>query len=667
MLATGRGRTDAGENESGPNGARSAKTGARFQVLEKLGDGAQWAAYRVQNRATGEIVALKALKPAANRHPRLSKTMTEVAQTWQNLENPGLVRLHGCGEEQGTFFVTTDFLSGGSLETLLARGPLEAGDALEVLRQICAPLAFLHQRGLAHGDVRPRQILFDAAGKARLSDGGLAQALGNAGLPLADFHPDAAFYLAPERSNGAAMGPSSDVYSLGATFYRMLTGRVPFEGNSPLAVIARHRGEMPSAPSQFNPRVPPGCDALALQLLDKNPETRPTMADLARALAPKTTSPTIATPAPVAVAPVAVAPATIAPVVATPDVAPRAPLSDEEKPRVTLPKRRSIDDVVDETLQKVTQQKAERDLKLARKGHRRREFWGLLGSILFLLMLLGAGAGGVWGAYTFWKNETPKEVGVPKYLGQSQQNAKITLSKAGLLMKVVREKYDPKVPAGTVLSGDPEPGRRVRARREVLVTISAGEAPIKMLDFSNLTLPQARAIILQHGMKLGPIVDQYHDVVPRSGICGQFPEAGESFRRSEPITLIISRGQQPREIDGTTGDIAEQTPIFGDTNSVDGGDFAPLPDVGETAPSPPADGETLETRSAIAKVTLPDDGGTQLVKIVISDAKGERIIYQKAHAAGKEVARKVTVTRAPSQLALVRIYVGEVLVKEERL
>ena len=290
---------------------------------------------------------------------------------------------------------------------------------------------------------------------------------------------------------------------------------------------------------------------------------------------------------------------------------------------------------------------------------------------MFLILLVGAGVGGAWGAYTYWINATPKEVRVPKYLGQNQEDAKISLSKAGLAMKVAREKYDPKVKAGTILSGDPEEGRRVRAHREVRVTISAGEAPIKMLDFSNLALPQARNIIVQHGMRLGPIVDQYHDTVPRGGICGQFPEAGAPFRRSEPITLIISRGQQPSEIDATSGDFSETAPIFGapgdGDQTTDSNDFAPLPDLGPQQITPAANGEALETQSANAKVTLPADGGTQLVKIVISDAKGERIVYQKAHAAGQEVNQKVTVTRASDQLALVRIYVGDVLVKEDRL
>ena len=313
MLATGRGRTEGGKDFSGSKGARHNKAGAprkgaRFQVLSKLGEGAQWAAYRVQRRADGEILALKALKPAANRHPRLSIALSEVAQKWQQLRHPGLVRLHEAGKEDGTFFIAADFLAGGSLETRLARGALAPGDALEILRQMCAPLIYLHDQNLAHGDVRPRQILFDERGQAHLCDGGLAQGLANAGLALADFHPDAALYLAPERSGGAPLSPGADVYSLGATFYRMLTGRVPFQGSSTLDTIARHRSETPLAPSQINPRLSPALDALALQLLDKNPRNRPSLSQLAHTLDTDASSPA----APAKSGPVAAAPAPVA-------------------------------------------------------------------------------------------------------------------------------------------------------------------------------------------------------------------------------------------------------------------------------------------------------------------------------------------------------------------
>ena len=303
-----------------------------------------------------------------------------------------------------------------------------------------------------------------------------------------------------------------------------------------------------------------------------------------------------------------------------------------------------------------------RDLKIAKRRHRRREFWGALRALLWLILLGGAGAGSVFGAYNFWIDNTPKEVLVPRYTGKSQKEAQKTLAKSGLTLRIVRETYDPKVPAGTIVTGEPEPGRRVRARREVLATISAGEAPIKMVDFERITLPQARQIIVKHGLRLGPIVQQFHDVVPNGFICGQFPETGEPLRRSEPITLIVSRGRQPTEIDATTGTgfTPDADPLAAPT--VDDESFQPLEPANGIAAAPGG----LVTRRATVRVQVPA-GGTQTVRVMVRDANGERTVYQRVHEGGARVSQVVKVQRADGETALVRVYVGEELVKEEEI
>ena len=711
MLASGRkAQTNSAGRENAGGGRRGGRAGgaradgaSRYEVLERRGEGALWIVYRVRERQSQSerggdqsapaLLALKALKQAANRHPRLPEALIQNGRAWASLSHPNLAVPRDINIEDQTLYFTTDWLPAPSLEARLGRGPIAAQPAQQWLATVAGALAYLHERDVPHGDVRPRQILFDESGAPILTDGGIAAAFAGAGLALADIQPEVAHYLAPERSQGAPLSAAADVYALGVCFYRMLCGRVPFDGASAVAIAARHRNEAVLPPSHFNERVGPELDELALLLLEKNPAQRPTAADLQALLddpaedndsgaaqADETGLKVHDTPAPGANA-------TDIGAVAM------AQESGDSAPQVAGgPKRRPLDEVVAETMSQDAQTKREEVINRARRKHKWREFSGALGALLGLLLMFGALGGLVYGAYNYWLGEIPAEVEVPKYIGLSSDKAKALLAKKGLKMKVARESYDPKKPEGTVLAGDPQPNRKVRSQREVLVTVSAGSAPIKMVDFSRLSLEQARAIILQHGLRLGQSIEQYHPRVPRGYICGQYPEAGDPLRRSEPITLIVSRGPQPTDIDAQKGlgmdqgDIVDPT---GDSNGgsnnasglaalpQDGADFTPL----EAAPdgsasnsnddgvsenqAPPSN--ELKTKRATINVKVPRDGGRQIVRIVVRDSNGERTIYQRSRPAGSSVSRTVRATRPDSDPALVRVYVGDDLVREDNL
>jgi serine/threonine-protein kinase len=299
------------------------------------------------------------------------------------------------------------------------------------------------------------------------------------------------------------------------------------------------------------------------------------------------------------------------------------------------------------------------DRETLRRRHTRREFWAALRSIVWLALALGAFVGLFYGSYHLWIKALPREVRVPSYIGLGKDDAAKALLKAGLTLRVGRETYDAKRPEGTVVSGIPEPGRLVRARRQVTVTISQGEAPVTMYDFSDLPLDKARQFIVQHAMRLGPVVEQFHDTVPRGSICGQYPEAGTPFRRSEPITLIVSRGKQPSEIDATTG----QIPPEAIASTVPDPALADPVPFEETPSQSNLDGAVA--RSAMIRVQIPSTGSAQQVRIIVRDDSGERVVYSKNHEPGAKVAQRVRVRHAPNATALVRVYVGETLIKSE--
>jgi serine/threonine-protein kinase len=264
----------------------------------------------------------------------------------------------------------------------------------------------------------------------------------------------------------------------------------------------------------------------------------------------------------------------------------------------------------------------------------------------------------------FWMKEAPPEVRVPKYIGMSQRDGEVLLSNQGLQLRVGKEVYNPKKPEGTILGGDPAPGKIVRKGRFILVTVSRGEEPIRMVDFSELTLDQARAIITRHGLRLGQIAEQYHSRVPKGYVCGQYPEAGETFRRSDPINLVVSRGPQPSPVAPSP----EELPVSPSPPPAAPNLKADDPSVKIAPQTAPADSEdVLVPRAAVVSVALPAGGGPQEVKILVRDATGDFTAYQQTHEAGDVVEKTLQVVRPQGGTALVRVYVGGKLLREIRI
>ncbi|HEX8550682.1 MAG TPA: PASTA domain-containing protein [Abditibacteriaceae bacterium] len=650
--------------------------GARYDVLGRAGEGQTFVVYKVRDREntrgdsarSNRTLALKALKANFARNPQFAPPLLETADAIAAIDDPNLARIFEVGEEDGTPFVVTEWLPGGSLEDRLRRAPLSDEDARSMTIAIARALDALHRARITHGDLRPKQVLFASNGTPKLCDAGLDAAFAAAGFALADVQQDAAYYFAPERHSATTRAtPASDLYSLGVILYRALAGRVPFDGASPLSITQRHRRDVPLAPSQFNPKCSAALESIALRLLEKDPRARYASAQaLLRDLesnAASTASPLPATvaaeefeespadtrrlPGPVhpdndddgyasalsAVGASAVGVSTVA-ASSTVPVVPAAPTALIDEPPI--------------------------DHKVARKKQRKREFLGFFLAVFWLIVACALFGGILYGAYYFWKKDTPREVSVPDYRNRTRPEAERLLAARGLKLVVTSEVYDRKRAADTVIKGDPIPGRKVRSGREVFVTVSKGDQPIRMIDLTELDLARARQILARSGMKIGQINEQYHDTVPKGYICGQYPEPGESLTRADPISLIVSRGEQPKD---STGD-GETLPLPPEPEApeaapLDNGDNPPQTNI-DSAPA-----QTNVSRTVAVRVAIPSGGEAQEVRVDVADKDGERTVYRKIHAPGDLVDESVRVTREQGTKATVRIYVNDELLREQ--
>jgi serine/threonine-protein kinase len=639
MIATGRQAAQGRNGHGAPLNEDSAAE--RYEVLERVGDGTLFVVYRVRDRTSNQVLALKALKGAYNRHLEFTQNIARAAQRVRQLSHPHLEHVREVGEEEGTLYIVSDWLAGPCFEEQLKRAPLRASEVGSMLRQTADALCYLHGNGVIHGDIRPRQIL-STGNRFWLTDIGYVNAFTAAGMVPTDVLPDAVYYNAPERFDGEPPTEASDLYSLGVVLYRALTGRVPFDGPSTLSISMRHRNDTPLLPSQFNPSCPQHLEDIALRLLAKDPRQRyESAAALLEELTADGSGLTSGSAASGGAAPVAYSTAAgdeededadasgaggAAQGVAT-------ALDDDEEPGPL--------DAMEE-----------RARQLARRRRERRDAFL---SVFWMLVAIGLLGGILYGMYYFWLQEIPPEVKVPNYVGMSQDRAQATLAKVGLGLHVQKEIYNRKKPPGTVLDGDTPQGKNVRAGRGIEVRVSRGEEPIAMPDFAELSLDQARTIISGHGMRLGQVSEQFHETAPKGYICGQYPEPGQPFRRSEPITLIVSRGQQSDNVPST-----EELPPPSATDNLDI-DESP----GGAPESPP--GTNLVTRAAHVRVTIPRDAGPQDVRIVVFDANGEHTEYEMVHDPGDVIAKRILVTRAQGDTGLIRVYVGLEIVKEIRV
>ena len=257
------------------------------RLIAIAGQGGMGTVYRAEQASPRRIVAVKVLSQAAASPDKLAAFHHE-AETIARLEHPGILPVYGFGESDGRPYLVLRYLAGGSVATLLRKGPIEVARAARWARAVAEALAFAHAHGLVHRDVKPSNMLLDEAGNVYLTDFGIAAAseavsgLASSGNLAAI---GSAAYMSPEQGSGQATDPRSDLYSLAVSLFEMVTGQPPYTAETPLGVIVRHINDPIPSARAMNPNVPPALDAFIKGGLAKSPAGRPqTASEFARNL-----------------------------------------------------------------------------------------------------------------------------------------------------------------------------------------------------------------------------------------------------------------------------------------------------------------------------------------------------------------------------------------------
>jgi beta-lactam-binding protein with PASTA domain/predicted Ser/Thr protein kinase len=503
----------------------------RYRVVRKLGTGGMANVYLAEDQELGRRVAIKMLDDRHAQDEQFVERFRREAKNAAGLSHPNIVSIYDRGEAEGTYYIAMEYLDGRTLkELLVSRGPTPIAVAIDYARQILAALGFAHRHGVVHRDIKPHNVSVASDGRLKVMDFGIARA-GTSQMTETGSIIGTAQYLSPEQAKGAPVGPASDIYSVGVVLYEMLTGSVPFTGDTPLEIAMKHLSTTPEPPSERRPEVPHELDSIVLRALAKNPTDRyPSAeamdADLARAARGQAVAPETEEAATQVLRGVG-AVTTIS----------SAPTEVVRRPASASPPAYGPPTGFYEYEEPV----------------RRRSIWPWL---LALVVVAAAVAGG-WYVYTKIQDQLAanKPVAVPFVEGIKEANAVAKIRDAGLSPKIVR-RPDDQVPETIVVSQDPGAGTRTDKGNPVTIVVSTGLPKVDVPDVRGDVATDAVAEITQLGL-VAKVVHVNSDKETGT-VTGQDPAPGKHVVKGTKVRINVSQGPKPVAIPPVVGVPYEQ-------------------------------------------------------------------------------------------------------------
>lgn len=482
--------------------------GTRFHIVSRIGEGWLFSVYRARDQITGQLVAVKTLRPTLVSLSSFVAALRQACERVTGISHPSLVRYLAVGivDQEQPFFWVGELVTGQSLGQLLQRRlPLPLPQALQLMEQIADGVAYLHRHGIVHGDLRPHNILVSSRGEVKVGDYGLSSAFMVSRVAEAEWMERAAPYLAPERFHGNEASPSSDIYALGVLLFQMVTGRLPYEAVTIADFAHLHATAPVPLPSSINPAVPFSVDAIVVQAMAKDEEHRFSSAEGFRMALQE------------ALAALETAPLTVPIPGSLPAAAESAIAGDKED---TLEEERSV-------WRQVTQ-----SVMLL--------FFGMVVGLMVVSAVV----------YYLLVSTRPKEVVVPDVAGMQLEEAERLLRERGLQLRVVRWAPSKTVPPNHILRvEDPLPNQRVVEGREVLVVVSQGVAPVTVPDVTGQKVEDAVIALENAKLKVGQRVTAHSETAPSGTVIGQQPPPLTQVPEGTPVNLIVSKGPPPPEPD----------------------------------------------------------------------------------------------------------------------
>lgn len=509
----------------------------RYEIIEKVGSGGMSDVYKAKDHKLNRFVAIKVMKQEFNKEQNFISKFRVEAQSAAGLAHPNIVSVYDVGEEDGIHFIVMELVEGITLKRYIEKkGRLSVKEAISIAIQVSMGIETAHRNHIIHRDIKPQNIIISKEGKVKVADFGIAKAATS--NTISSNVMGSVHYTSPEQAKGGYSDEKSDIYSLGITIFEMLTGRVPFDGDTTVSIAVKHIEEKFPVPSSFVEDIPYSVEQIILKCTQKKRERRygnmtALISDLKRSLVEPDGDFVV--------------------IIKDDNTAPTRAITEEEVKAI-----KSETGKIDITGLTEEPEEEENTEEMNPKLEKIMTILAVVAAVIIVFIavyLVGTMFG--WfgsGKKSDSKPETTKETVVEdgelkmiNVLGMTYDEAKEALKELGLGIKETSEDYSDIYEKGQIMAQDIEEGKVVKAHATVTVTISAGELELEMIDVVGLDKETA---IKRLEDELEAKVSEdyaYSDTVEEGNVISTSPKAGSKIGKEEKVTVVISSGKKPAE------------------------------------------------------------------------------------------------------------------------
>lgn len=523
----------------------------RYEIISKIGTGGMADVYKAMDLTLGRNVAIKVLKPEFSEDLNFVTKFRTEAQSAAGLEHPNIVNIYDVGSENGMHYIVMECVEGITLKTYIEKkGQLSFKETVSIAIQVGRGIEAAHNKGIIHRDIKPQNIIISTEGKVKVTDFGIAR-VANANTISSDVM-GSVHYSSPEQARNGFVDGKSDIYSLGIVMYEMVTGRVPFDGDTTVAVAIQHLQEEMVSPSAYAPNLPISMEKIILKCTQKNPDRRyesmtALLADLRKAL-----------------------------VSPDEDFVVMVPLTNQDKTRVIAGEElKQIKDEAGSIYLKadeaVRRQKEEvdddtddfdnedDDGELNPKMEKAITIMGIAAAVIIVIIIVAIVVNLFGGFGSRKKDDTETEsrttqttetestqietLAVPSLLGMTVDEAETKLTGMGLKLENKGEVSSDDYEENQIANQDPVEGTVVKAGDTISVVISNGKGNIEVPSAVGKSESEAVSMLNEEGFKPDKTYS-YSDSVEAGYVISQNPTSGSKAKKGDTVTLVISQGKE---------------------------------------------------------------------------------------------------------------------------
>lgn len=480
--------------------------GNRYEIVEKIGGGGMALVYKAKCNLLNRYVAVKILRSEFTSDKDIIDKFKRESQAAASLSHPNIVNIYDVGEEEDIYYIVMEYVKGQTLKQLIKeKDVLSLEEIINYTKQIAMALQHAHYNHVIHRDIKPHNILITEDNRAKVTDFGIALAatsstITNMGSVIGSVH-----YFSPEQARGGYIDEKSDLYSLGIVMYEMATGKVPFEGESPISVALKHIQQEPIIPSEVYPEISRGLEEIILKLIQKDQasryqNTQSLIEDLETLKADASLN-------------------------YMPD-----PLNHEDSPTQIIPR------IKEEDIQDVKKGSPKSSSKTRKKNNKVLVISAVAAALIAALLF-------TFGLFYVSNLFRTEEVEVPNFVGMTIDQARIEANQRGLELKET-PMASSEVPENEIIRQMTPNGMKVKPGFTIEVMVSAGAEPITVPDLVFKEAADAPFILENEGLQAGNPSYRFSDTIPSGVIIDQNPVAGSSVAPGTRVDFVVSQGPE---------------------------------------------------------------------------------------------------------------------------